>query len=113
VAAVAVLKREGLWPPRVPTVVIAESVTGRAGTDANVNRFLKTCDVQELLSGRLARRAAELRSAARRGSAVDAIVVASAQPHGMVISDDLEDLRALASHAGDVTVRRLDPASYP
>ncbi len=93
---IAVLKRDGLWPPLVPSVVLVESVTGRPRFDANTNRFLKTCDVRELLPDRLARRAAELRSRARQGSAVDAIVVVTAEPDGTVLSADLKDLRALA-----------------
>jgi hypothetical protein len=41
---------------------------------------------------------------ARRGSAVDALVVASAEPGGTVITIDSEDLEALAAHAQDVDV---------
>ncbi len=100
------LKREGLWPPVVPTIVLVESLTGRQRFDANISRFLKTCDVRELLPERLARRAAELRSTARQGSAVDAIVVATAEPGGTVLSADVKDLRALALYADGVQVLR-------
>jgi len=41
-AMIAALRDEGLWPPVVPTMVIAESTTGRPDRDANANRFLKT-----------------------------------------------------------------------
>jgi len=106
-ATIIVLKRDGLWPPLVPSVVLVESLTGRRRTDANPNRFLKTCDVAEHLPERVARRAAELRARARRGSAVDAVVVASAEPDGTVLGSDVGDLRALAAHAQSVAVRRV------
>jgi hypothetical protein len=79
-ALIAALRGEGLWPPRVPTVVIAESTSGAARTDANVNRLLKICDVDPIVSEATARRAGQLRAHARRGSAVDALVVALAEP---------------------------------
>jgi hypothetical protein len=44
---------------------------------------------------------------ARQGSAVDAIVVASAEPGGSVLSGDISDLRAIAAHADDVLVIRI------
>jgi len=107
VAAIRALVRDGEWPPLVPSVVLAESVTGRHRVDAAVNRLLKTCDVREDLPTALARRAGELRHLARRGSAVDAIVVASAEPGGVVLSGDIEDLGALASHANAVRIERI------
>ncbi|MDP9388773.1 MAG: hypothetical protein M3Q48_12880 [Actinomycetota bacterium] len=106
-AIIAVLRREELWPPVVPSVVLVESLTGRQQTDANVNRFLKICDIREGVSVRLARRAAALRGRARRGSAVDALVVATAEPGGAVLSGDLADLEALATHAVGVDVVRV------
>lgn len=51
------LRRRGLWPAVVPTVVLAESLTGSPQRDANVNRFLKACDVRPAVSERMARRA--------------------------------------------------------
>lgn len=103
-ALVKAFQSEGLWPPVVPTVVLAETISGRARTDANVNRFLKTCDLSAILPERVARRAGELRARARRGSAVDAVVVAIAEPHGTVLTSDRLDIEALASHAEDVGV---------
>lgn len=103
---IAVFKRDGLWPPLVPSVVLAESLSGRQRSDAEVNRLLKTCNVVEELPERLARRAGSLRTLAGQGSAVDAVVVAMAEPGGAVLGGDLEDLRALASHAEDVIVHR-------
>ena len=105
-AVIRVLRHEGLWPPVVPSMVLVESLTGRQRTDANVNRLLKTCDVVEHVPEGLARRAASLRAKARRGSAADALVIALAEPGGDVLSGDLADLRALATHAIDVTVHR-------
>ncbi len=105
-ALIAVFQSEGLWPPLVPSMVLAESVSGRQRTDANINRFLKTCDIVEELPERLARRAGSLRALARQGSAVDAIVVALAEPDGAILTGDLRDLRALAAHADGVRVYR-------
>jgi hypothetical protein len=90
----------------VPSVVLTESIPGRQRSDANINRFLKTCDIIEELPDRLARRAGALRARARQGSAVDAIVVALAQPGGAVLTSDLKDLRALATHADGVHIYR-------
>jgi hypothetical protein len=53
------------------------------------------------------RRAALLRRLARRGSAIDALVVASAEPGGTVLTSDPDDLRALAMHAEDVSIETV------
>lgn len=106
-ALIAAFRRRGLWPPAVPTVVLVESLTARPGHDANVNRFLKSCDVVPVFSIAQARRAAALRLNAGRGSAVDAVVVAAAEPGGTVLSGDLDDLKALADHADGVAVERV------
>src|SRR5690242_14088209 len=55
----------------------------------------------------LARRAATLRRLARRGSDVDALVVAFAEPGGTVLTGDPPDLQALAAHADNVGVVRI------
>jgi predicted nucleic acid-binding protein len=88
----------------VPSVVLVECLQGHAGHDALENKFLKTCDIAPTVSETLARRAALLRRLARRGSAVDALVVASAEPGGTVITTDPEDLEALAAHSQNVDV---------
>jgi predicted nucleic acid-binding protein len=106
-ALILALRDEGLWPPLVPSVVLVECLEGHAGRDAVENRFLKTCDVAEAISEPLARRAALLRRRARRGSAVDAIVVAFAEPSGTVLTSDPDDLHALASHAAEVKIVRI------
>jgi len=106
-AMIAVFRRDGLWPPVVPSVVLVECLSGRQHTDALVNRLLKTCDIVEALPEAVARRAGVLRAKARTGSAVDAVVVATAEPGGAVLGGDLNDLRAIASCAEDVTVHRV------
>lgn len=105
-AMIAAFTAEGLWPPVVPSVVLAESITGRQRNDANTNRFLKTCDIVEELPEHVARRAGALRALARQGSAVDAIVIAMAEPGGAVLTSDPKDLNALASHASGVRIYR-------
>lgn len=102
-ALIAALRREGLWPPVVPTVVVAESTSGTARTDANINRLLKGCDVDPIVPGAKARRAGELRRRARRGSVVDALVVALAEPGSTVLTADRDDLQ-LAAHADGVDI---------
>jgi hypothetical protein len=103
-ALIRSLVEEGLWPPIVPTVVLVESLHGDPARDANTNRFLKTCIVQPEVTAVVARRAAELRRRARTGSAVDALVVAFAEPGGTVLTGDKADIEALASHARGVSV---------
>ena len=106
-ATISFLRREGLWPPLVPSAVLVESLSGRPGPDANTNRLLATCNIATELPLPTARRAARLRFLARRGSAVDAIVVALAEPSGTVITGDLEDLTALAAHSADVVIEHI------
>ena len=103
-ALIAALRDAALWPPVVPSVVLVECTEGHAGRDAVTNRFLKTCDIVEELGEPLARRAALLRRRARRGSAVDALVVAFAEPNGTVLTSDPRYLRALAEHANGVLI---------
>jgi hypothetical protein len=108
---VAALLRElrdaGLWPAIVPAAVLVECLQGHAARDASTNRFLKTCDIVTDLPEAVARRAAWLRARARRGSAVDAIVVAQAEPGGTVLTTDIADLAALATYARGVKVERV------
>ncbi len=105
-AKIQAFRRAGLWPPVVPSIVLVECLTGKQRTDVNVNRFLKTCEILERLPEPLARRASKLRAQAQKGSVVDALVVAIAEPSGAVLGGDLGDLRALATYAEDVTVHR-------
>lgn len=101
---ISALHSAGLWPAIVPTMVLVESLYGDSGRDANANRFMKTCIVDAEVSTAVARRAAELRRRAKAGSAVDALVVALAEPGGTVLTGDRADLEALAAHAKDVTI---------
>ncbi len=104
VALIQAFRETGLWPPLIPSVVLVECLQGDAARDANANRFLKMCDIIEETPQLLARRAAFLRRRARRGSAVDALVVAFAEGGGTVLTSDHADLEALAAHANDVTI---------
>lgn len=106
-ALAAVLGVEDLWPPVVPTAVLAECLTGHPQKDAKTNRFLKTCEIRTSPSESAARRAARMRTEAGRGSVVDAIVVAAAEPHGVVITGDAVDITALAANAVDVTIETV------
>lgn len=93
-----------LWSAIVPSLVLVECLTGRQNKDAAVNRFLKRCQVVDGPHERLARRAGSLRAKAGRGSAVDAVVIAMAEPGGAVLTGDFGDLTALATYAQDVRV---------
>ena len=107
-ALIAELKRSRLWPPVVHTVVLAECLSGRP-EDARVYRLLKTCRVLEPLPQAVAARAGKLRAKAGRGSAVDRLLVAMAEGGGVVLTEDNDDISALASHARNVTVRSSKP----
>lgn len=106
-ALIRSLVDEGLWPPIVPTMVLVESLRGDPARDANTNRFLKTCIIQPEVTPDMARRAAELRRRARTGSAVDALIVALAEPDGTVLTGDKADIEALAAHARGVSVELI------
>lgn len=93
-----------LWPPIVPTTVLVESLQGHTGRDANSNRFLETCIIDSEVSEATARRAGQLRRVARAGSAVDALLVAIAEPGGTVVAGDQAGLEALAAHADRVAI---------
>jgi hypothetical protein len=85
-------------------MVVVESLPARPGHDAMVNRFLHTCLVEESVPSSVARRAAEIRRQGRQGSAVDAVVIALAEPDGVVLTGDLGDLTSLAAQTTKVTV---------
>jgi hypothetical protein len=102
------LRDRSLWPPLVPTAVLVESLTGRGPRDARVNRLLRTCDIV-VLDVDIARRAAALRAQAHAGSAVDAIVVATAESEAsdLVITGDAEDVSALARRAHGIEIMAI------
>ena len=106
-ALILAFREQGLWPPLVLSVVLVECLHGHVGRDALAHRFLKTCDIIEHIPAPLARRAAHLRRLARRGSVVDALVVAFAEPGGTALTSDPADLGALAAHASGVGVERI------
>jgi hypothetical protein len=106
-ALIAALRAEGLWPPVVPSVVLAELTSGTARTDANINRLLRSCEVDPVVAEANARRAGQLRARARRGSAIDALVVALAEPSSTVLTSDPDDLDALAAHADRVVIEAV------
>jgi hypothetical protein len=107
VALVHALRQHELWPPTVPSLVLVECLQGHSGRDARANRLLKTCDIAEEVSEQTARRAAFLRQRAGRGSAVDALVVAFAEPGGTVLTSDPGDIHAIAQHADGVVVESI------
>jgi hypothetical protein len=99
-ALITALRGQGLWPALIPSAVLIECLTA----DARSNALLKTCEIIDSLPTDVARRAAWLRTKARRGSAIDALVVATADPGGAVLTGDPQDLIAIADHAHEVTV---------
>lgn len=84
----------------LPTVVVAESTTGRPDRDATVNLRVKGC-VVDPCDERRARRAAGLRfetGAAGEISVVDAVVAATGEAMAArVLTGDPRDLRRLAT----------------
>ena len=106
-ALIRAFNDEELWPPIVPSMVLVESLRGNPRRDANTHRFLKMCIVDTLVSERVAWRAAELRTSAGAGSAVDALVVAIAEPGGTVLTGDAADIEALAAVADNVSVELI------
>ena len=88
-------------------MVLVESLHGHPGKDGGVRQFLNACRVLTRVDVGLARRAAELRRRAGRGSAVDALVVATAEPGAVVLTSDLGDLLALAAYSDGVRVERI------
>ncbi len=91
----------------VPSPVVVECLHGKSPKDAPVLRFLRKCVVEEVLRMGTAQRAAELRRKSGYGSAVDAIVVAFAEPGGTVITGDRIDIENLAAHANKVHVAAI------
>ncbi len=106
-ALLGALQHEGLWPPVVLSPVLVECLQGDSGRDANANRLLKSCDIVTDIDETVARRAAWLRARARCGSAIDALLVAYAEPAGSVLTGDSADITALAANARDVQVERI------
>lgn len=106
-AVITEMRGAGLWPPMVPAPVLVECLTGHPARDAQANQLLKACEVVTEFPQALVRRCARLRFAARRGSAVDAIVIGLAEPNGVAFTSDPDDLAALAHEATGVRVRAV------
>lgn len=108
VRAVLAASHQAGVPVLVPAIVLAETLYGD-GRDASAHRVLKRLEVVPVTDS-LARRAAEIkRGAGRKGVAptIDAIVVATsvAAGGGVVLTSDVDDIRALARHADGVRIR--------
>ena len=96
------LRRRGEWPAIVSAVVLTETLTGDHRRDFHENRLLRICDIR-VVDELTARAAAALRATAkgsRTPSAIDAIVVATADAAGggTILTSDPRDLRALAGY---------------
>jgi len=79
-ARLGAMRRRGLWPAEVPSVVLAEALTGDHRRDFHADRLLSGCQIR-VVDERQAREAARLRTATGRAgtiSAVDAVVAAFA-----------------------------------
>lgn len=101
-ALLAEMLRRGRWPARVPSVVLAEALTGDHRRDHAVNRLLRMCQIVPVDESQ-AREAARMRTATGRAgtiTATDAVVAAMAagQVDSVVVTSDPGDLRALAAH---------------
>lgn len=97
------LRRRGLWPAQVPSVVLTEALTGDHRRDFHTNRLLRACQVRAVDEPQ-GRAGARLRGATGRAptiSAVDAVVAALAEARAgaVVLTTDPSDLRALAEQA--------------
>jgi predicted nucleic acid-binding protein len=106
-ALLRALRRRELWPPLVPSVVLVECLHGQPARDVLTNRLLNSSEVVDHVPERIARRAAVLRAQARHGSAVDALLVALAEPGGTILTSDPDDLGALSEYADGVAIERV------
>ncbi len=107
------LSRRG-WAVCIPAAALAEVITGRAKTDAPIERLIKQVGNIMNCGERLAKTAGVLRTKAIRGtklppSGVDAIVAAAAvacQP-SIILTTDADDMNALLVTAELSTVIRV------
>lgn len=110
-ARLAELRRRGLWPAQVPSIVLAEALTGDHRRDYLANRLLRACQIRDVTEA-TAREAARLRTATMRSAAIsatDAVVAAfaGACPDPIVLTSDPRDLAALSEHAArPITIAR-------
>ena len=93
----------------IPAVVIAETTRGGA-RDAPVNRVIKAVDEVALVTEAVAREAGRLLARARVANAtIDALVVATAarREPTIILTGDVDDIRALAAGYPHVRVERV------
>lgn len=103
---------EAEWDPVVPTVVLAEAITGRR-SDAPTNQAVKRLGTQDT-DAATARRAGTMRAAVRRAGGrrvpggIDAIVAAHAANagRGVVFTTDPIDLRRLLADHPAIRVEK-------
>lgn len=100
-ARLAALRRRGHWPPKVPAVVLAETLTGDHRRDHATNRLIAMARVVPVSEAH-GREAARLRTAAHRAgtiAATDAIVAAVAAEcsEPAILTSDPGDLRDLTA----------------
>lgn len=112
-ALIRSLRERDLWPPVVPSAVVVESLSGDAGRDADVLRFLRTCVIEDQLPLTTAIRAAEIRRRAEQGTVTEAVAIAVAEPDAIVLTGDASTTSVLARHSDNVSVEiiRLDEAT--
>ena len=94
----------------VPAVVVAETARGSGPRDAPVNRVLKAVGEVPAATEPTARLAGRLLAAAASNATIDALVVAEAVLGGgaaVVLTDDPDDLRALAGDRTSVDVQAV------
>jgi hypothetical protein len=96
----------------VPTPILAETITGHAGRDAEVNRILNVLARSAAMlrppDEGTARRAGELRFRARSDDGIDALVAAEAVGDGspcVLLTSDVKDLQRLVAAEPQVAVR--------
>jgi hypothetical protein len=105
------LRARGLWPAQIPSVVLAESITGDHRRDFHANRLLRACQIRAAAEPH-AREAARLRTATGRPATITATggvvaAFASTCPSPIVLTSDPRDLAALAEHAArPITIAR-------
>ncbi len=107
VALLSTLRQRGLWPAQVPTVVVAEALSGELDADRHVEALLRCCAVVTEIDGSVARRAAWLLAAVNRGSTADALLVALAEPGGAILVANRPSVEAMALFATGVFVERV------
>jgi predicted nucleic acid-binding protein len=103
---------ESGWVPIIPTVVLAEAITGRSG-DAPVNQVVNRLGTVDTTQA-TARRAGHLRFRVERSgvrripSGIDAIVAAHAADAGtgVVFTADASDLRRLLTDSPRIRVTK-------